>query len=283
MRDRVFIWKDFKEWKPALEGMFPDILTRELEAKVRQQKPRVEDDEDSGPFEQVSGHSLDESITHDKISEFGLLYPHVRFYHACRPVNVQSYYEKGILFLRRDEQVERFKDIFLRSRRFPELTDDMLKQSIEAVDSLKKDAEAELCFVLDDRWIIEQCGHYLIYGSEYLSDLVSQLRPVGDVEPYRRELRRIGTPTMLKVNLPNTPDNVQNATIRGIIRDMLIEWVWCLSEGKAQSHVSWRDLARGRPLPPEHIRGHYTPARIPDPLNRPRVYITETGEYEDPN
>lgn len=277
----VFIWKDFQEWKPALEGMFPEILTPELEDKIRQEKPTVDDDEDSRPLEQRSGHSLDEIVIDDKVNDFRLLYSHVRFFHACRPVDVQTYREKGILLLKRGEQIERFKDIFLRSGRFPELTEGMLKQSIQAVDSLKKDAEAELCFVLDDRLTIEHCGTYLIYGSEYLCNLVSQL-PGGDKESYRRELRRIGTPTILKINLPNTPDNIAGPTIKGIIRDMLIGWVQCLSYGKTQSHVSWRDLARGRPLPPEQIYDHFHPPEIPDPFNRQKIYITRTGEYEDP-
>ena len=32
----VFIWKDFSEWKPALEGMFPNILTPEFEGLTKE-------------------------------------------------------------------------------------------------------------------------------------------------------------------------------------------------------------------------------------------------------
>ena len=38
---RIFIWKDFKEWKLALESMFKDILTPELKAKVKKNRAIV--------------------------------------------------------------------------------------------------------------------------------------------------------------------------------------------------------------------------------------------------
>jgi hypothetical protein len=38
---------------------------------------------------------------------------------------------------------------------------------------------------------------------------------------------------------------------------------------------------RGKPVSPDHMCGRFHPARIPDPHMRRRVYVTETGEYED--
>ena len=183
--NRVFIWKEFTEWKSALEGMFPDILTPELEDKARKNAALVKYYDDPEPFEELSGHSTDSLVSlmdWDKTNEFRRLYSHIRVFHACRPANVSSYYEKGILLLSIDEQIKRFRSIFLRGD-YPELTEEILQQSIQKVASINVDPENEICLGLDDKLITEMAGHYLIYGSEYLLALVAQL-PVENTKLY---------------------------------------------------------------------------------------------------
>ena len=57
--NRVFIWKDFIEWKSALENMFPDILTPELEAKVKQNAESIEYWNAQMPCEELIGKTMD--------------------------------------------------------------------------------------------------------------------------------------------------------------------------------------------------------------------------------
>ena len=118
----VFIWKDFKEWKSALESMFKDILTPELKAKLKKNREIVEYCDNQTECEEFIGKSFDSIINYQKIDEFRKQYSHIRTYHACRPVDIDSYYQKGILLLCKDEQVERFRTIFLNGT-FTELTE----------------------------------------------------------------------------------------------------------------------------------------------------------------
>jgi len=260
---RVFIWKAFTEWKPVLEGMFGDVLIPEVEAEARKANVKYGDDQDA--FEELTGCSIDSMVTPDKISEFRQTYSHVRVYHGCRPEDISSYKEKGLLVRDKSVQIERFRKNFLTGK-FPELTEEMLQHSIEKLQpNTDKDEEWEVVF--DDRILTEYCGQYHEYGSEYLGNLVSNL-PIENKEPYRSELRKSGKPTTLKINLPNTSDYLSDSTIEVIIRDMLAGWLWCVANSETEAHTWWLDLSHEKPLPPEHICGH-------------KVYNEETGEYEE--
>lgn len=277
---RIFIWKAFSEWRSVLEDMYRDILTPELEAKVRQSATDIKHGDDTETFEKLSGHLIDSMITTEKINEFRQRYSHIRVYHGCRTTDVQSYREKGLLLLSKDEQIERFRSIFLRGG-YPELTEEMLKQSIQEVASLKKDAESDLCLGIDDKFIIKYCGHYLIYGCEYLGNLVSQL-PVENIEKYRAVLRKIGKPTLIEINLPNTTKyNVEDNNIWELISEMLTGWAYCLSHSRTQPHRLDSTVTLFEPLPPEYICSCYHPIKIIDPFMRYKIYDAKTGEYED--
>lgn len=272
----VFKWKDFAQWRPVLEGMFGGILaTPEVQARAGQAD--TEYGLSSVDFEKITGHSVDSLLNSDAVTEFRRLYPFIRVYHACRPTDVQIYYKKGLLpsIDVKDIQINRFREIFL-SGRFPKLTEEMFQQSIEKRGS----ADEDLCLGIDDNWIIEFTGHYLIYGSEYLSTLVSQL-PVKDVEPYLSELRKAGKPTFIEINLPNTIDyDVKDGDILELLYDMITTWIDNVAHSRAESGPLDCTFSIKRPIPPEHICGDYNPPRIPDSINGRRIYITETGEYE---
>ena len=279
MNNRVFIWKDFNEWKPGLEAMFPGILTPELQAKVRQEATLVRHSDDAEPFEQLSGHSLDDIITTDKIDKFRRLYSHIRVFHACRTADIQSYRKEGVTLRCKDDQVKRFRDIFL-SGSFPELSETMLQESIAKLEG--SDPDGILDLGLDDKWIIEITGHYLIYGSEYLHSLVSQL-PIDREkrDQYHAVLRHIGTPTFLLIDLPNTREYASDGTLWQLIPEMIMNWVYNVAHSRIESGALDFTFTIRKPLPAEHICGYLRPPRIPDPHMGWKVYVTETGEYED--
>lgn len=257
----VFIWKDFKEWKPALEAMFPDILTPELEEKVRQLTPPVKYRDDSGLFEQLSGYSLGKIVTRDKIVEFRRLYSHIRVFHACRPrpVDIKNYYKKGLLpskDLRRD-QIKRFWQIFPRGR-YPNLTDKVLQDSIAETGT----GDQDLCLVIDSRNLVEHTSQYLIYhGGEHLLNLVTRLRIEDkDMDRMRAELRRIGTPTMFEINLPS--EYASDPHLEEFIRGMITNWVYYIAHPQRVRDAFDFTFSIMKPLPPEHIYGHFHPRRI---------------------
>ncbi len=272
----IFKWKDFSEWKLALEGMFKDILTPELKDKLKKNRAIVEYCDHPGAFKKLSGQSIDSMITAEKINEFRQRYSHIRVYHGCRPVDVQSYYEKGLLLRDKDVQIDCFKKIFLRGK-FPWLTEKMLQQSIERLVGYSDDDESHL--FLDDRLCIERDSRYLIYGSEHLYYLVSNLElPDEKKEKCKSVLRKRGMPTIFRINLPNTTEYVRDNVIWETIQDMLTEWTSCLAHSRTESCKSEIGFSLCKVLPPEYICSDYQPPKITD---RGKIYDTETGKYED--
>ncbi len=254
---RVFSFKAIMEWKPIFENMFKDNLKSKAESS----------DQPSDLF-----------IDKDKIDEFRRQYSHIRAYHACRPEDVSSYYDKGLLLRNKDDQIERFRSLFLGGK-FPELTEEMLQQSIEKLVPYS-DADGELCLALDDRFIIAHCGQYLISGSEYLAALVIQL-PIDDSKEYLSVLRGIGKPIFFEIDLPNTPEYVSDSDICNVIDDMIEQWQYCLANSTLDCSYSPCTIPIYKPLESKHICSHYHPKKIPDPNMGWKVYDAETGKYVD--
>lgn len=273
----VFIWKDFIEWQPVLEDMFSEILSPELKAKIRNNQKIVKYHDDPEAFEGLASQSIEEMITNEKIDEFRQRYSHIRVYHGCRTSNVQSYYKKGILpsIDLKDAQVNRFRELFLNGD-FPELSEEMLQQSIKNIYP----KEDKLSVDIDDRWLIEHFSNSLIYGSEYLTNLVFNLPAEKNINKdlYLSKLRKIGKPTMLRSDLPNTAEHVINDDIAAIIKRMIAEWTACVAYTEIQPGLFEVTFELGKPLP---ICSHYNPLKIPDQQMESKIYNTETGGYED--
>lgn len=276
--NKIFVWKKFGEWKPTLEGMFPDIMTPEFKDKVQQKAVDIENREYTEPFETLSGQSIESVITFEKTEKFRQIYPYVRLFHACRTKDIQSYKTKGILpsIAMKDFWIDQFRKIFL-SGDYPELTEKMLQDSINKLSSAAKD----LCFVIDDRWIIENCGHYLIYyGGEYLGNLIANL-PIENTKKYESVLRNIGKPTVFEINLPNKSEYISSNILKELIYYMIPNWVYNIAHSKTDMGILRLDIAIDEPLSPKYICSHYPPTKINDPYNENKTYDAETGEYED--
>lgn len=269
----IFIWKSFREWKPSIEDMFNDILTPEFEVEVRKNAIYIEYCNGQIECEKLIGKSI-EDMAQQKISDFRQRYSHIRVYHACRTDDVSSYYKKGLLpsIAVKDVQVNRFREIFLKSD-FPELTEEMLQQSVKKIGSKSGD----LCLAIDDKHIIEFAGHYLIYGSEYLTNLVTQLpieKPQQKLFPI---LRNIGKPTFIEIDLPI--DYVDDIELFDVIVRMITEWVYLIAHSKTESCSFDCTFSLLEPLSSVHICSHYHPTKIKDPLMGYKVYDVESGKY----
>lgn len=183
-------------------------------------------------------------------------YTHFKAFHGCRPLKLSSYYERGLLGQNSDYLCEVFRGIFV------DLSKDDVESVIAQFGDRSKRERGAIWLASSDKFLVEECGHYIIQGSEYLMVLAAQLGHSASGEDYRFRLRRYGIPTILEVDIPvGLVSSSQHVEVAKVI----------LSE--------WGQLAARRPLPlggdpcyvvrhdipPECVRGHYYPARIPDP------------------
>ena len=122
------------------------------------------------------------------------VYTHIRGYHGCRPVDIESYKSLGIHPMTDIAEVRKNAiEIF-----------NVSEAQILSVE-LETDAfsfrKGKLFFVMYELDLTKYGGHYLCYGSEYLLCLAGGLDN-STVGKYHNILLSRGTPTILGVNIP---------------------------------------------------------------------------------
>jgi hypothetical protein len=119
---------------------------------------------------------------------------------------------------------------------------------------------------LDERHLLERCGHYLVYGSEALAGVAAQLhRHLGwNVQVL---LLQTGTPTIFAFDVPCSALSAEDLDelARNIVGEL---------EYPPDGEPSMKDftVAPRRRLPPSLIVRHYSVCRVHDPVLR-REYV----------
>ncbi len=203
-----------------------------------------------------------QSLTDPKLdnlsSDFRNNYNFIRAFHATRCEDVNTYYTAGIQIADFDYLLEKAKKIFCAD------PFDFTAQQVECAASRIGRFEKRLFLGLDDRLLLEQCGHYLIYGSEFLGSIGAQLTSLGKGNP-KALLKAIGKPTMFICNVP----------INAIDNKTLNELAYYILSRRPTDFMDFT-LTLRQPLLGKNILGHYFPTNIPDPLNNFTKYSAET-------
>jgi len=176
----------------------------------------------------------------------------IRAYHGGRVQDAETYHRKGILRNDPSAMAEEARRIV---REEPKLgwSNERLEEELSKWEPKDRD-KGKLHVAVDDRFIINQASHYLIYGSEWIMAFFG----FGGHDV----LRRRGVPTMVEIDLPLE-------WIRYSVRVQLAKALLC----------EWTRIKVNRPdfvpeldftftlhfdVPPEWIVGHYHPLAIPD-------------------
>lgn len=119
-------------------------------------------------------------------------YTHIRAYHACRPLNIQLYQDKGLYpFSRKSALADAIQR--LEGGRVSE------DKIIEQFNILWKKSDArenpKVWLALEEAELLGYSCHYLIYGSEFLNALAMHLG-------CRDRLKSIGQPTIVVCDIP---------------------------------------------------------------------------------
>jgi hypothetical protein len=198
---------------------------------------------------------LDENdVLEDLVDKFSKDYTHIKVYHACRPVDIKTYYNNGLLIanyncLSSEQLPSIFKSLGIQ------VPSEVLKREADKLGDLHN---SYAFVVLDDRFILEYAGHYLIYGSEYLSAIVVGLQKE-IVGLSKHDLKKIGIPTMFEIQMP----------IRYASYSDLCQLVRVVNNSIFEDELFY-DLdftfQLNQALKSEYFVGHYHPNKIRDPL-----------------
>lgn len=118
-------------------------------------------------------------------------------FHACRPVDLGTYYRDGLLPSNTD-QLNLLAQRIFSSVGCPTLDANTMA---EVAASLGRSGDGEIHLGIDDRSLTEETGHYLIYGSEHLLNTAACLTSKLGFD-FKNYLKSHGTPTLFTVTLP---------------------------------------------------------------------------------
>lgn len=129
----------------------------------------------------------------------------------------------------------------------------------------------------DDAELVDECGHYLIQGSEFLMTLAAELCKAGSGEDFRFRLREFGIPTVLEVDIPI--EVVGAGDIEEAARMILSEWGQTVTKHNLGLSQSPCYVVR-RNVTPENIVGHTHPTTVPDPHRGFVSYLNDRSTCE---
>lgn len=249
-------------WHPDIWSLVSDFIGPDVRSAFLKSPPTYLVSDDLSWLDtlvlQVRGIHIDSKV--ELAERLHNRYRAIRACHGTSARTVDSFYELGIRPLVIDEIHNQARQIFL-SGDYPELSEDNLKMAIEMVGPDTR--EGRVYFEANESFLKEMCGHYMLYGSEYLTALAANLRGTRD---YRRVLKGRFAPTLFVCDVPM--EDIHPGTVAEF-SGMALESIFHeLLDGPTYTPDKW--LGSGFsirvPLESSCIVGHFHPTITRDPL-----------------
>jgi hypothetical protein len=260
----VWDWHAYESWRDTAWRLMADVLDDRVRAEFLRRPPEYVVGDDLSWLDRIikrtTGAEIDsKSLMADRLTGH---FTAMRACHATRSADLAAYYSDGLRPLDPEVVHIRAREIFLGGE-FTELTDAHLEEAIKTVGSDLR--EGRVYFEANERLLIEDAGHYLLYGGEYLIAIAAHLPRYRD---YRQTLKRFGTPTMFVCDVPLTDiDGRIVLEFAGTALEMMFQELLDGEDFEPDWHRG-AGFCIHRPLPPTNIVGHYHPTKMRDPLTR---------------
>lgn len=248
-RRPIFVWGDEQSWLADVPQYAGSLLTPKLSARLKRSRAKCWSDD----MEWLG----DDYAVEDFQALFAEHYGGVRGFHGCRPISIGSYLDKGMLGQSQASILDSFRQLF------SDIPAERLNKAIEALSDRGSSERGKIYFCATAETLIEECGHYLIQGSEYLMALAAALcSRLGDGEDYRMRLRKAGVPTIFEVDIPL--DYLPPLQREALCRTVLSVWGQYASGVHLGADLQPCYIVH-RDIEPQHIRDHRHPTVIRDP------------------
>jgi hypothetical protein len=266
---RVWHFEDLATWKAEVLRLLEPIVDAAVIQEFCRRPPKYIVSDDLTWLDEIIArvHGIDPESKWFLSEQLRTRYDAIRAYHGARPVDVATYYNRGLEPMEAVRTEQQAREFFL-SGRFPQIAPDDVERAIERVG--RKLREGRIYFEASKRMLEDHCAHYMLYGSEFITGVAAGLWAQHGPD-YRQELKTIGRPTVFVCDVP----------LCWMPEGWLEEYAGSALEALFESLLSpnYRHPPNGRgtgimiqrPLPPENIVGHYHPARLVDPLLGRRV------------
>lgn len=259
----ILDWQSFRSWRQDIWGLLDDVVDRRVRRAFLRSPPDYVVGDDLSWLDQ-----LIQSVRRLNVDTKALVaerivakYTALRAVHGTQASDLNSFYQSGLRPLDPHSFQEKAKAIFL-SGEFPELTAaDLEKAFIEVGREVR---EGRVWFEANEVLLIDHCGHYMLYGSEYLTAIAAHL---GGRQDYRQVLKRAGKPTLFVCDVSlgfisgHTLKEFAGTAVEMVFQELLD------GDGFTPDRGRGAGFCIRKTLPPSSIVGHYHPV-VRDPLLR---------------
>lgn len=252
-----FRWSEKDRWHPEVLGMLSDLVDKKVIRQFRSDPPYCIASDDLTWLDRIVEKvkrrpSVDmKAIVTTRLQE---RYPEVVAFHACRPANLESYKTHGLRPCDPERLQAQAREIFGDSDRL-EAAIHKLREGASYTYEEHNSGKVFFCLTLEE--LVESCGHYLLYGSEYLLGIAG---PLGK----QNTLRKIGKATVIECCIPSSmiPPTYWKCLAGNVIADIFQK----IADPDYEEGIPTFGFPIYGSLPPEAILQFHHPTRIPNPL-----------------
>jgi len=250
----TFRWSERKLWHRDVLALASDLITKSVIREFRSNPPECVASDDLEWLNRVVEEMTGQDVSMKEIimARMQKHYGHIIGFHGCRPASLDSYKIEGMRLGNPAEIQEQARQIFGPSAALEAAFED-LRTGIAYEDS----SRGKLYFVLEIEELVEFCGHYLLYGSEYLGCVAERIGK-------RHLLRAVGKATIIECKIPS--DFLAPVYWECLAGAVIADIFETLLDPSYQGDSNF-GFPIDSPLPPEAIVKFHFPKNIPNPMN----------------
>jgi hypothetical protein len=196
-RSGVFKWSEMRVWEPKVRAFMADVLDDAVFAEFHDDPPEFVVGDDLSWIERIikkAGRARPQNLHSLLTRRLAENYDAVIGFHGCRPVTLDGYKRDGLRICDPEELNAVARDIFGDTPEVSAAIDDLASNDGSSY-SYKQHNAGSIYFALSLEHLVDSCGQYLLYGSEYVLCIGAFLRR-------EEELRQHGRATIIECSLP---------------------------------------------------------------------------------